>query len=176
MDEIIINREGERFLRKIFSIIMISSLLLLFACSDENTGSKELKLPEGIPDFVSEKDFETIDWDKKATNFDGNLIGNEGKSAVIGADAPSLTDQKWMWHLWGVDQVELTVVGYQKETGDVASILVSGQPWTIGTSGPNNGADTHTPSMVKIPAAGEWALLLYTDGKYFDTLIFDIQE
>lgn len=36
--------------------------------------------------------------------------------------------------------------------------------------------DAHRPSSVKIPSPGEWAILLYTNGKYFDTLIYDIQE
>ncbi len=34
----------------------------------------------------------------------------------------------------------------------------------------------HSPSSVKIPSPGEWAVLLYTNGKYFGTLIDDIQK
>lgn len=48
--------------------------------------------------------------------------------------------------------------------------------WSIGLGGPVNGADAHTPSHVKVPKPGEWAILLYTNEKYFDTLIYDIQE
>ncbi|WP_252183468.1 sigma-70 family RNA polymerase sigma factor [Rossellomorea vietnamensis] len=58
-----------------------------------------IKLPENIPGFVEQQDFEEIDWDRKAVNFDRGIIGNENKSGVIGIDMPSLTPQKWMWHL-----------------------------------------------------------------------------
>ncbi|GAA3344155.1 hypothetical protein MKX57_22355 [Lysinibacillus sp. FSL M8-0216] len=68
----------------------------------------------------------------------------------------------------------LTVVGYHRDTKTIQPILVDG--WSIGLGGPANGADAHRPSSVKIPSPGEWAILLYTNGKYFDTLIYDIQE
>lgn len=81
-----------------------------------------------------------------------------------------------MWHLWGVDDVDLTIVGFHKETRRVQKILVNGFGWTIRAMGPNNGADSHAPSTVKIPEAGECALLLYTDNKLFDILIYEINE
>jgi hypothetical protein len=71
---------------------------------------------------------------------------------------PSLNGQKWMWHLWGVKEVDLTIVGFHKETQTVHKIINNG--WTIRAYGPNNGADAHTPSSVKIPKSGEWAILL----------------
>jgi hypothetical protein len=46
----------------------------------------------------------------------------------------------------------------------------------IGLGGENNGADAHTPSSVNILKAGEWAILLYTDGKLFDILVYEINE
>jgi hypothetical protein len=81
-----------------------------------------------------------------------------------------------MWHLWGenVENMELTVVGYHRETETVYPILIDG--WSKSLGGPNNGADAHVPSTVKIPEPGEWAILLYTDGKLFDTLVFEINE
>ena len=105
------------------------------------------------------------------------MIGNENKSGVIGADMPSLEiNQKWMWHLWGIENPgnRLTVVGFHRETGTVHQILTTG--WTIGLGGENNGADAHTPSNVNIPKAGEWAILLYTDGELFDVLVYEINE
>ncbi|MBX9976046.1 DUF4871 domain-containing protein [Cytobacillus firmus] len=133
-------------------------------------------LPEDIPDFVQVSDFDTIDWERKAVEFgDRGIIGNENKSGVIGADMPSLNGQKWMWHLWGVEDAELTIVGFHKESQTVHKVL-NGMGWTIRAYGPNNGADAHTPSSVKIPKKGEWAILLYVDGKLFDQLIYDINE
>lgn len=159
-------------IKRISALLILVGVVLLFGCN-----SNEIELPEGVPDFVEESDFEDIDWDKKAVTFNGNIIGNENKSGVIGADMPSLSPQKWVWHLWGIEnptKTELTVVGFHKETGTAHQILTTG--WTIGLGGENNGADAHAPSSVKIPKSGEWAILLYTDEKLFDILIYDINE
>lgn len=156
-------------------ILFLTVILLLIGCANNE---KVVALPDALPDFVQESDFTSIDWDKKAVEFgDRGIIGNANKSGVIGADMPSLNIQKWMWHLWGVEEVrdtELTIVGYHKDSKTIHPILVDG--WHIGLSGPVNGADAHIPSNVKIPKPGEWAILLYTNGSYFDTLIYDINE
>ncbi|MBP2080128.1 hypothetical protein [Oceanobacillus polygoni] len=160
-------------------LILFSLLFFMVACISDETVKKELTLPENIPAFVKKTDFEAIDWETKAVEFsDRNVIGNENKSGVIGADMPSINiDQKWMWHLWGIENPEatnLTIVGLHKETGTVHQIITTG--WTISLAGENNGADAHTPSSVNIPKEGEWAILLYTDEKLFDTLIYEINE
>jgi len=157
-------------------LIYLTMLIIVVACSDEKV-NEEIILPEGIPEFVQKSDFEKINWENKAVEF-GNrgIIGNENKSGVIGADAPSLTSQKWMWHLWGVPVgTEMTVVGFHRVAKEVHQIL-KWPEWTIQMGGPNNGADAHAPSSVKIPETGEWAILLYIDGNLFDTLIFEINE
>ncbi|MDM5227385.1 hypothetical protein QUF73_14360 [Cytobacillus sp. NJ13] len=142
----------------------------------EKAKDAPITLPEDIPDFVQVSDFDTIDWERKAVEFgDRGIIGNENKSGVIGADMPSLNGQKWMWHLWGVEDADLTIVGFHKKSQTVHKVL-NGMGWTIRAYGPNNGADAHTPSSVKIPKKGEWAILLYVDGELFDHLIFDINE
>ncbi|MGG1397508.1 hypothetical protein ABE288_06685 [Bacillus salipaludis] len=164
--------------RKSMVLIFLCILFLLGGCSKNKTVDSMLTLPEGIPDFVDENDFEKIEWDKKAVTFNGNIIGNENKSGVIGADMPSINiNQKWMWHLWANKNpigTKLTVVGFHRETRTVHQILTTG--WTIDLGRKNNGADAHAPSSVNIPEAGEWAILLYTDGKLFDTLIYEINE
>ncbi|MGG0718470.1 hypothetical protein ABE096_12875 [Robertmurraya massiliosenegalensis] len=133
-------------------------------------------LPENIPEFVQKRDFEQIDWEKKALDIGDNMIGNVDKSGVIGANMPSVKmSQKWMWHLWGIENTlntELTVVGFHKKERTAYPILTGG--WNIKLGGENNGADAHTPSSVKLPMTGEWAILLYVDGKLFDILIFNI--
>jgi hypothetical protein len=159
-------------------LIFFSMLIFVVACTAKETvngKTGKIVLPEDIPDFVQESDFKNIDWERKAVEFgDRGIIGNENKSGVIGADMPSLNGQKWMWHLWGVDDVDLTIVGYHKETQTVHKILIGG--WTIRAYGPNNGADAHTPSSIKIPKPGEWAILLYSNDKLFDTLVYEINE
>ncbi|MEB2300138.1 DUF4871 domain-containing protein [Lysinibacillus xylanilyticus] len=156
-------------------IVLFSVLLFLAGCT---MNEKEVALPNDLPDFVQESDFTSIDWGKKATGFgERGIIGNANKSGVIGADMPSLNTQKWMWHLWGIEEghdTKLTIVGYHKDSKTVHPILVDG--WTTGLGGPVNGADAHTPSSVKIPKPGEWAILLYKNESYFDTLIYDITE
>jgi hypothetical protein len=131
-----------------------------------------------IPIFVQTIDLEMINWNRKAVNLSNNILGNENKSGVIGADMPSINiNQKWMWHLWGIEnpkETELTVVGFHRETGTIHQILTTG--WSIGLGGENNGADAHTPSSVNIPTAGEWAILLYVDGKLFDVLVYNINH
>lgn len=163
---------------KSLGVILICMLFMVFGCSKNETVEKKLVLPEDIPNFVEKSDFEEIDWNKKAEMFNGNMMGNENKSGVIGADMPSLNNnQKWMWHLWGIDNLggtKLTVVGLHRETVSIQQILTTG--WTIPLGGENNGADAHVPSSVHIPNPGEWAMLLYTDEKLFDILVFEINE
>ncbi|GGB41185.1 hypothetical protein GCM10011409_18400 [Lentibacillus populi] len=158
--------------------VLLCALFVMVACTSDATGEKEIVLPDDIPEFVQESDFKQIDWEKKAVEFgERGIIGNENKSGVIGADMPSLNVQKWMWHLWGIKNPgnkKLTIVGFHKETEKVHQILKDS--WTTGLAGPNNGADAHTPSSVKIPESGEWAILLYTDDTLFDTLIYQINE
>ena len=156
-------------------LIFLTLLLLVSGCSQKEESI--LKLPEDIPDFVKETDFDSIDWDHKAVRLSDHMIGNENKSGVIGIDMPSLQTQKWMWHLWGLENPvnkKFTVIGYHREMGTVHQVLTSG--WTIGLSGENNGADAHTPSNVQIPEAGEWAFLQYIEGELFDTLVYKITE
>ncbi|WP_155593319.1 hypothetical protein [Lysinibacillus cavernae] len=155
-------------------VLLCALLLFVVGC----TNKENVTMPEDLPDFVQESDLTSIDWNHKAVEFgDRGIIGNVNKSGVIGANMPSLSTQKWMWHLWGIEEIretELTIVGYHKDSKVVQPILVDG--WNIGLGGPVNGADAHTPSHVKIPKPGEWAILLYTNGTYFDTLIYDIHE
>ena len=158
--------------------ILLSVFLFLIGCTSDKAVDSKVVLPDDIPNFVQEIDFEKINWERKAVEFgDGGMIGNENKSGVLGADMPSLNPQKWMWHLWGIKDAEntkLTVVGFHKESETVHQILIDG--WTTGLGGENNGADAHIPSSVKIPESGEWAILLYTDEKLFDTLVYEINE
>jgi hypothetical protein len=159
-------------------LILLSMLPFAVGCLADNAVESKTVLPDNIPNFVRVGDLETINWERKAVEFgDRGIIGNENKSGVIGAGMPSLNGQKWMWHLWGIENArntKLTVVGFHKESETVHQILIDG--WTTGLGGANNGADAHIPSSVKIPESGEWAILLYTDGKLFDILVYEIKE
>lgn len=169
---------GDILKLKSLTLILMGMLLMVFGCSQNETDENKLAFPDDLPNFIKESDFETVDWNKKAVMFNGNMMGNIKKSGVIGANMPSLNNnQKWMWHLWGIDSIgetKLTVVGLHRETNSIHPILTSG--WTMNLGGENNGADAHVPSSVNIPVPGEWAMLLYTDEKLFDILIFEINE
>lgn len=156
-------------------LILLSMLPFLVGCTSDKTVESKAIFPDDIPDFIQVSDFEKINWEKKAVEFgDRGIIGNENKSGVIGAGMPSLDGQKWMWHLWGTTSAKLTVVGFHKESGTAHQILIEG--WTMELGEENNGADAHIPSSVRIPESGEWAILLYTDEKLFDTLVYEINE
>jgi len=162
---------------KSMGFILLSMLLLVIGCSANETVESKQILPKDIPNFVEKGDLEKVSWDKKAVKFDDKIIGNENKSGVIVDDMSSSESHKWMWHLWGIENptaTTLTVVGLHKETGTVHQIITTG--WTIHLAGENNGADAHTLSSVNIPMAGEWAMLLYTDEKLFEDLVYEINE
>ncbi len=75
--------------------IFLSLLFLVVGCSTNETVESKLTLPEDIPDFVQESDFETIDWERKAVELgDRGIIGNENKSGVIGVDMPTFKYSK----------------------------------------------------------------------------------
>lgn len=169
----------------IFSTFIFVTGCTLNAEEFEDTNDNDIKTVhhdkingiESTPNFVQQSDFLNIDWERKAVKFGhAGIIGNENKSGILGADTPRVNSpQKWMWHLWGVpSNVDLTVVGFHRETQTVHQILTD--HWTKGTSGPHNGADAHVPSTVKIPMEGEWAIMLYIDGELFDILIFEINK
>ncbi|SOC39619.1 hypothetical protein [Ureibacillus acetophenoni] len=165
--------KGMKYLNPIIMTIVLG--VIFSGCVEE----KKSTLPDDLPEFVLASDFDIIDWERKAIEFE-DMIGNLNIVGVIGADMPSISEQKWMWHLWGIDEIvnnDLTVVGYHKETETVHPILQTGNDnWSIPLAGEHNGADAHTPSSVKFAKEGEWALLLYVNNELFDILVMDINE
>lgn len=163
---------------KRWSALVVFGCLTLLLVSCLARDPKAVHLPEGIPSFVQAQDFESIDWNRTATPFgDSNLVGNENRSGVIGADMPSLNGQKWMWHLWDAEPgAKLTVAGFEKASKTVHPLLIAEDAWTLTLGGANNGADAHVPSTVRIPHAGTWAIQLYVDDKPFDMLIYEIES
>lgn len=129
--------------------------MLWVGCASDKAVDSKTSLPDDIPNFVREIDFEKINWERKTVEFgDKGMIGNENKSGVIGANMPSLKGQKWMWHFWGIENAEntkLTVVGFHKESETIYQILKDGWTTELELGGEINGADAHIPSSVKIP-------------------------
>ncbi|MFJ5713256.1 hypothetical protein [Neobacillus sp. NPDC093127] len=148
----------------------------------------KITLPKDIPSFVKEKDFENIDFNKSVTVFDtgtrNDMVGNKNKIGFIGPDLNSNGEpdfkanetQKWLWHFWGVNKGDLTIVGYNADTLKITPVLGDGWSRKNGIGGGKiEGADSSMPSHVTFPEAGRWALLVYIDGKLFDTLVMDVK-
>ena len=163
------------------AFIFFSVFFLLVGCSTKETVDSKLALPEDLPDFVQKSDFEKVDWNRKVTEFDtgtrDDMVGNQNKIGIIGAELKPNKVEKWLWHFWGIDQGELTVVGYNKDTSKITPVLSDGVWSKDGVGGGKiEGADASLPSNVVLPAAGKWALLVYIDGKLFDILVYEIKE
>ena len=163
------------------AFIFLSVFFLLVGCSTKETVDSKLVLPEELPDFVQKSDFEKVDWNRTVTEFDtgtrDDIVGNKNKIGIIGAELKPNKVEKWLWHFWGINQGELTVVGYNKDTSKITSVLSDGVWSKDGLGGGKiEGADASLPSNVVLPEAGKWAMLVYIDGKLFDILVYEIKE
>lgn len=162
-------------------IALFICLFVLSGCTSTTVNPNKISLPEDIPNFVTEKDFKKIDWDRTAVTFDtgtrSDMVGNKNKLGIIGPELKPNEAGKWLWHFWGIEKGEITIVGYNQDTSTISPVLSNGS-WSrmsIG-GGEMNGADASLPSNVELPKAGKWALLVYIDDQLFDTLVMDIKE
>lgn len=104
-------------------------------------------------------------------------IGNNGKFG-IGEYGPFIAGeaQKYMWHFWGEQELltkPLKVIGLSKETKE--EVILFQSPGGYGLA-PNTGADHSLPSLLTIPNAGLWKLLVYFDDDLFGDMIVEVSE
>ncbi|KWW20662.1 MULTISPECIES: DUF4871 domain-containing protein [Peribacillus] len=145
----------------------------------ESQQSPKQNLSNDAPGFVAEEDFEEVDWEMTAAEFDTNtgsaMSGNENKVGIIGPELKANEIQKWLWHFWGMDEGPLSLVGYHKESKDISPVFSEGVWSRNGIGGGKiNGADASLPTNVVLPKAGKWAILVYIDGQLFDTLVIEV--
>lgn len=168
--------------KTLFAVFLLC-LFVISGCESTNVqkvqNETNITLPKDIPSFVEEKDFEKINWDMMAAEFDtgerNDMFGNKNKLGIIGPELKPKEVEKWLWHFWGIEKGEFTVVGYNKNTSKICPVLSDGNWSRNGIGGGKvNGADVSMPSNVSLPDAGKWALLVYIDGKLFDTLVIEI--
>jgi cell division protein FtsL len=181
-----IKTPGRFFMRKIYVLLTLVLFILLTGCDSTKVDKENntRKLPESIPSFVNEKDFKKINWNRKAMEFDtgtrSDMVGNKKKLGIIGPYLKPNQVEKWMWHFWDIKEGEMTVVGFNRVTSKIIPILYNGETkikyWSKDIAGPNNGADSHSPSNVLVSEAGEWAFMVYVNGKLFDTLVMEIRD
>ena len=171
-------------MKRIGYVLFFLCLLPISACepSEVEKGQSEdsTSLPEGLPGYVKEKDFEQIDWKKEARPFQAStgedMVGIQDKLGIIGPELEAGKIQKWLWLFWGIDQGEVTFVGYNQRTSNISSVLHDGV-WSFDVKGGGMyGADASMPSNVRLPEEGKWALIVYLDGKWFETLIVDVKR
>ena len=152
------NRGRNRLKKTILALLLG---LLLIGCSNTKETNTEENWQESAT-FVRE-----------ASVF---RIGDNGKFG-FGEYGPFIAgeSQKYMWHFWG-DEKTLTksfkVIGISKETEEKITVFqIPAQ-----NLAPNNGADDHLPSSLKLPSPGLWRLEIYFDDKLFGNVIVDVKE
>lgn len=169
-------------------IVYVACCLCLFVISgctsskvvQDSKETERLSVLDNTPS-LTEQDVDEIDWNRKAVEFttatDDKLFGNENKLGIIGPELKANKVEKWLWHFWGMEKSEATFVGYHRDTSKIKPVLSEGG-WSrelIGSSAVN-GAEVSLPTNVMLPEKGEWAILVYSDGELFNTLVMEVQE
>ncbi|MGE7603566.1 hypothetical protein ACQKL5_13925 [Peribacillus sp. NPDC097675] len=159
-------------------------LLVISGCTltnvQESEETEKVSVPDNTPSLM-EHDLDGIDWTRQAVEFNtatgDKLFGNENRLAFIGPALKANKVNKWLWHFWGIEKSEATFVGYKRNTSKICPVLSDGE-WSRSLTGSTgvNGAEMSMPSNVMLPEAGEWAILVYSDGELFDTLVVDVKE
>jgi hypothetical protein len=116
------------------------------------------------------------------------MIGVEGEIGILGPDFIANKGNKYMWHFWGTKE-ELELKPFRVEAINVktkqkveALMVGAGTPqerlvWEYDSiGGPNNGADAHTPSNLKLPSSGLWQLNAYLGGILKGSIIIDVKD
>ncbi|CAM2904979.1 DUF4871 domain-containing protein [Paenibacillus sediminis] len=155
-------------MKKYFLLMVI--LLFILLCS--GCGKTDRQDTQASPTF-------------KAGSF--TLYGIDGKIGIL---APSgfkaNVGNKYMWHFWGsteqLSRSPFRVEGIELSTNKKYPVLLSDagtsnekDVWEYNAKlgGPNNGADAHLPTSMKIKSAGLWRLDAYLGGELFGSIIVD---
>ncbi len=164
-------------MKRLFAGLLFA--VLLMGCSDEEriSVSPTFKLPVTFGD---------------GTEGEYVLIGKEGRLGfLIGSGKKGESEvqpivhgkaNKYMWHFWGEKEEfegPLKIIGIDEE-GEEHKILKdsNGKIWAYSTHigvSPNNGADTHIPSLMEFPSAGIWELHVYIGETLFDEIAVNVQ-
>jgi hypothetical protein len=116
------------------------------------------------------------------------MVGIEGNIGILGPDFIADKGNKYMWHFWGtkeeLDQKPFRVEAINLKTNEKVKALVIVQDnntqemvWEYDTlpGGPNNGADAHIPSNLKLSTSGLWRLDAYLGGNLKGSIIIDVK-
>lgn len=87
-------------------IALFICLFVMSGCTSTTVNPNKISLPEDVPNFVTEKDFQKIDWDRMAAAFDtgtrSDMFGNKNKLGLLGPELKPNEAGKWLWHFWGM--------------------------------------------------------------------------
>lgn len=137
--------------------MLLVGLLFLIGCSHAENTNMEVS-----PKFISSG---------------SEMQGVEGKIGILGPEFVADQVNKHMWHLWG-SQDELRgsfkVEAVNMKSREKINPFTVDLPTSIG--GPNNGADAHLPSSMKLPEPGIWQLNAYLDNKLFGSINIEVKE
>ncbi|KIL42259.1 hypothetical protein SD70_01615 [Gordoniibacillus kamchatkensis] len=152
------------------SSAIITALLLLAGC--ESAAVSQAKTPSAsFPSGSS------------------TMVGSQGNIGILGPDFVAGKGNKYMWHFWGakeeLDKSPFRVEAINLETTEKTKALVAhaGTPqeemvweYDMPPAGPNNGADAHIPSSLKIPSGGLWRIDAYLGGKLKGSIVVDVKN
>lgn len=161
---------------------------MLFGCNDmnetEETITHSVSVEKEPPVSVDKEIIQNIDWEVSDPFKSSSYImrGIPEKVGFIDEPFKKNSAQKYMWHFWGdIPDGKLTVVAIKKGRNDIFPALIVSSfedeqyVWTYESpAGPNNGADAHLPSNMKLNEKGKWALLVYIGDTYFDTIVVEV--
>jgi len=102
------------------------------------------------------------------------MQGIEGKLGLLGPEFVAGKSNKHMWHFWGTKEElggKFRAEAVNIETGERMNPFPLDSPISVG--GPNNGADGHAPSSIKLPEPGMWRLTAYFDEKLFASIVVE---
>ncbi|MCA0173083.1 DUF4871 domain-containing protein [Bacillus sp. RAR_GA_16] len=180
-----------KFAKYIFVSLM---LVTLFGCNDTNETEETINNSVSVnsskteekkpPVNVDKKVIQNIDWEISETFNSGSYVmrGVPEKISFIDEPFKKSIVKKYMWHFWGdIPDGNLTVLAIREGGNEIVPALIVPSPederfvWTYDSpGGPNNGADAHLPSNLKLDEKGKWALLVYLGEDYFDNIVVEV--
>ena len=166
-----------RFSKLFYGVLLI---LIVTGCdkidySASSNQNEEIAVPIELDDEL----VNNINWNLTGTfnTKDYTLRGIPNKIGFIDAPFESGKTTKYMWHFWGeISNGNFTVIALKKGVMTPTPVLVESENniWSVEPPlGPNNGADAHLPTLMEIPEAGQWALMVYIGQNYIDTIVVE---
>jgi hypothetical protein len=168
------------------SLVMISSLLLMAACTD-NTTEKEIQEPQQevsaneVVYEIPENGWEVTPTFKHSVVYES---GEEGSYTIAGSkDGIGFTGpfpimanekQKYFWFYFGEEDIydkPVEAKAIKKGTEELVDVLWG--PSTFYKSAAVSPDSVNMPSTLKFPSAGIWKVLVYIEGELYESIVIE---